>query len=344
MTTDGTTRASPVGDDQPGIRTDTTRPVDLSICVPYYGEIEYLRHCLASLPQRPSGFSAEIIVVDDASPEPCAALIRDEFPHVRLIENSENLGFAGAVNRAARASSGRYLLVLNADTKVLDGVPEAVTYLDDNPDVGAVGPRLLNPDGSFQPQCRRGRLTLASAFGYACGLDRRFPRTRLGEYLEPWRPEGDEQDVAALSGACMMVRRDAFEIMGGLCEDFIMYGEDLDFCYRLGDAGWRVVYLPRANVIHAGGRGGSLRRYYRSRLLFCRGVWLVMQRHRSTRAFAAYGWLLGIALSLGFLGSCVLRPIRFRQVGSRKPAADLAPERWPSVAPALSSRSGRVES
>jgi GT2 family glycosyltransferase len=342
MTAHGATTANAVR--ARAARFPASGAVDLSICVPYYGEIAYLRHCLASLPHPLHDFTGEIIVVDDASPEPCAATVREEFPHVRVIENEINLGFTGAVNRAVRASSGRYVLLLNADTKVLEGVSELVAYLEENPDVGAVGPRLLNPDGSFQPQCRRGRLTPASAFGYASGLDRRFPRSKLGEYLERWREEAEEQDVAALSGACMMVRRDLLDVMGGLCEDFVMYGEDLDLCYRIGDAGWRVVYSPRAKVIHAGGRGGSLRHFYRSRRLFWRGLWLVLKRHRSTPGFAAYGWLLRVALSLGFLGSCLVHPLRLEHVGTRKPGADLAPEDWPSVAPALSARSGHVDS
>ena len=318
--------------------------VDLSICIPYYDEIDYLCHCLRSLPFPIPGYRCEIIVIDDASDEPCAERIRTEFPNVRVIENKANMGFAAAINRAVRASTGRYLLLLNSDTKVLDGLPEVIAFLEESPDVGAAGPRVLNPDGSFQPQCRRGRLTPASAFGYVTRLDRRFPTGKLGEYLERWRSELEQQDVAALSGACMIVRRDVFESMGGFDETFIMYGEDLDLCYRIGEVGRRVVYFPRANVIHAGGCGGTRRRYYRSRLLFWRGAWMVLTRDRSTRGATASDWLLGIAASMGFLGSCLVSPFRFLGVGARKSVSELAPEAWPRVVPTLSPGNSEADS
>lgn len=306
-------------------------PFDVTVAIPYYQGASYLRHCLASVTGGQPGCRVEVVVVDDASPEPCRGWIADEFPSVRVIENERNLGFAGAVNVAANESRGRHLLILNSDAQFASGLARMVAILDSNPDVAAVGPRVLNLDGSVQPQCRRGHLTPLSALGYATGLDRWFPRGPLGSYLERWRSYDVQQDVAALSGACMMVRRETFERVDGLDERFILYGEDLDFCYRVAERGKRVVFSPEARTVHAGGQGGTARRFYRSKFFYWRALWILFRRHGRSRWFGLYGWLVAAGLGAGFLASCLPQGRRLRRIGTAKGNVAPSPGDWTAV-------------
>lgn len=222
----------------------------LSVIIVSWNVRDLLRDCLRSVIQGLSpAVPHEIIVVDNASTDGSAAMVRAEFPTVTLLVNAENLGFARANNRGLCVSRGRYVVLLNSDTVVPAPALEAlVAFMDAHPDAGAVGPRLLRPDGSVQPYAFGGDPTL----GYL--LRRGIRRLLFGRPLHDWATE-DVRPVDWVSGACLMVRREAIEQAGLLDENIFMYFEDNDWCLRIRRAGWRVYYDPQVAITHIGGQG-----------------------------------------------------------------------------------------
>ncbi|MGB9881010.1 MAG: glycosyltransferase family 2 protein, partial [Anaerolineae bacterium] len=203
-------------------------------------------------------FQCEVIVVDNASTDGSPAMVRQRFPAVNLIVSDTNLGFTKANNLGIANSNGRYILLLNPDTEILGNALGAmVSYMDKHPDVGALGPKLLFPDGRVQPSRRRFP-TLATAFLESTILQPWFPQNRvLRRYYVQDHSDDEEQDVDWVIGACLLIRRQAWEQVGPLDEGFFMYSEELDWCRRLKTAGWRVVYIPWAQVIHHEGQSSS---------------------------------------------------------------------------------------
>jgi len=235
--------------------------LDLSVVIVNWNVRELLRRCLRSVlaSGRLGGLAMEVIVVDNASSDGSAEMVREEFPEVRLIANEENLGFTGANNQGIAASRGRYLLLLNPDAEVLgDALGAMVDYMDAHPDVGALGPMLLNPDGSVQSSRRRFP-TLATAFLESTIFQWELSRDNriLRRYYVLDRPDDEVQEVDWVTGACILMRREALEEVGPLDEGFFMYSEELDWCRRARERGWKVVYLPTARVVHYGGKSSE---------------------------------------------------------------------------------------
>ncbi len=185
-------------------------------------------------------------------------MVEEEFPQVRLIANSENVGFTVGNNQSIAVSRGRYVLLLNPDTEIVgDALATMVEYLDHHPQVGALGPQLLNPDGSIQSSRRRFP-TLATAFLESTILQQWFPRNRVTRhYYITDRPDDEVQEVDWVTGACLLARRETIEEVGLLDEGFFMYSEELDWCRRIKAQGWQVVYLPTARVIHHGAQSSE---------------------------------------------------------------------------------------
>lgn len=217
----------------------------------------YLQRCLRSL-QEAEQTPLAIWVVDNGSSDGSVSMVRREFPAAHLLVNSGNPGFAAANNQAIRASEGRYVLLLNPDAELGPGALSALcAYLDEHPRVAVVGPQLRNSDGSVQPSRRRAP-RLATGFVESTQLQQRLPRTWLTDhYYVNDRSDGDEQEVDWLVGACLLVRRAAIDAVGLLDEGFHMYSEELEWCLRFRRAGWDVVYLPSAQVVHHSGRSSG---------------------------------------------------------------------------------------
>ena len=235
------------------------RMLDLSIIIVSWNVKELLQRCLESIFQHPpSGLQFEVIVVDNASTDGSAAMVRDGFPQVQLLVNDENLGFTAANNQAIARSRGRYVLLLNPDTEVLGDAPATIVgYMDAHPEVGALGPQLLNPDGSIQSSRRRFP-TMATAFLESTILQRWFPDNPvLRRYYMLDRPDDRTQGVDWAVGAALLVRKEAIEQVGPLDEGFFMYSEELDWCHRIKAQGWKVVYLPTAKVVHHGAQSSE---------------------------------------------------------------------------------------
>jgi GT2 family glycosyltransferase len=239
---------------------------DLSICIVTLNARQCLRDCLDSLAANPASLPTEIIVVDNASSDGTQAMLAAEYPQVTLIQNEKNEGFARPSNQAMRAASGRYLLLLNPDTLMHAGALDAlVAFLEQHPEAGIAGPKVLNRDGSLQMACRRGIPRPGAMISYFLKLHRLFPRSRrFGGYLLNYLDEDETQLVDGVSGSCMLVRRSAAEQAGYFDEQFFAYQEDADFCFQVQRLGWKVYYHPAAHITHFGGQGGSRAQPYRA--------------------------------------------------------------------------------
>ncbi len=217
-----------------------------------------LRHCLASLQAARVRLPLDVWVVDNASTDDSVTMVREEYPWVQMVINRENRGFAAANNQGLRRSDGRYALLLNADAALTDGALEAMcAYLDRHSNVGVVGPQLLNSDGTIQSSRRRAP-RLATGFVESTQLQQWWPRWWLTDrYYVADRTDGETQPVDWLVGACLLVRRAAIDAVGLLDESFQMYSEELEWCLRIGRAGWEVTYLPSARVVHHYGQSSG---------------------------------------------------------------------------------------
>ena len=201
------------------------------------------------LPLSPPPPAAEVFVVDNASTDGSAAMVRERFPWVHLIENRENVGFARANNQALQQASGRYAVLLNSDTQVLPGALQTLLdFMDAHPRAGACGPLLLNADGSLQASCHP-VLTAGREFWRLCFLEKLWPRATYPQHR--WSRE-TSHPVEVIKGACLVLRQEALAEVGLLDERYFMYTEEMDLCARLLQAGWENTWVPQAQVIHYG--------------------------------------------------------------------------------------------
>ncbi|MCL4458610.1 MAG: glycosyltransferase family 2 protein [Chloroflexi bacterium] len=225
----------------------------LSIVIVSWNVKDLLRACLRSVETevRRSGLSVEVLVVDNASSDGSVAMVMAEFPWVKLIVNDTNVGFTRANNQASSQAQGDYLLLLNPDTELRVGSLSSMTeFMEKHRDVGVLGPQLLYGDGIIQSSRRRFP-TLATALVESTILQRYMPNIGLlRRYYMTDTPDNEIQEVDWVVGACFMVRREALSQVGMLDERYYMYSEELDWCYRIKQAGWHVVYFPLAKVIH----------------------------------------------------------------------------------------------
>jgi GT2 family glycosyltransferase len=237
--------------------------VDLTIIIVSWNVRDLLRRCLGSLeggPSQPPNLESrlQVIVVDNASADGSVEMVRSEYPHVRLVVNDENRGFTAANNQGLALGEGRYLLLLNPDTEVVgDALATMVRHMDAHPEVGVVGPQLCYPDGSLQPSRRRFP-TLATGLVESTVVQEWWRDNRiLRRYYMADTADDAIQAVDWVVGACLLVRREAYEQVGGLDEGFFMYSEEMDWCRRIKNAGWEVVYLPTAMVVHHEGKSSE---------------------------------------------------------------------------------------
>lgn len=231
--------------------------MDVSVIVVSWNVWGWLARCLASVREALRGLRGEIIVVDNASTDGTPERVREAFPEVRLLVNPVNRGFPAANNQGMAIARGRYFFLLNPDTEVLGrALVDLVAYADVHPDVGVVGPQLLNPDGTVQSSRRRFPTFWTALFESTWWQPWAPPRI-LQHYYVLDRPDDVVQEVDWVTGAAMLVRREVVERVGPMDEGFFMYAEELDWCRRIRGAGWRVVYYPLAQVIHYGGRSSD---------------------------------------------------------------------------------------
>ena len=279
----------------------------LSVIIVNYNVRQFLENALASIYRALEGIEGEVFVVDNASADGSADMVKSKFPRVCLIESSENVGFARANNIALRRATGEFILLINPDTIVQeDTFSVMLRFFRDVPDAGIAGCKILSPDGSFQLPCRRSFPTPWVAFTKIFGLSSLFPRSRMfGRYNLTYLDEDETYRVEALGGAFMMVRREAYASVGGLDESFFMYGEDLDWCYRIGKAGFGVYYVHATKIVHFKGEStrrsdiDEIRLFYQAMQLFVRKHF---NRSRTMLLFLNLGIVIrGTAASLARL-------------------------------------------
>lgn len=296
---------------------------DLSILVVSFNTREMTLACLRSLYEETSDPEFEVLVVDNASADSSAPAIAAEFPQLQLIASSENLGFAGANNLAARSARGRRILLLNPDTVVLDeGVSRLFRFAEENPEARVWGGRTLFADGTLNPRSCAGEPTLWGLLCFATGLARIFRKSpRFNpEGLGGWGRDTVRQ-VPIISGCFLMVDRALWEELGGFDERYFMYGEDTDLCLRALARGARPLVTPTAQIVHHGG-GSEPVRHAKVGRLFSAKVQL-MRRHWPS-------WKAGV-------GSCVLRfhvlvrVLAFGAKGVRSSRARAAAKEWRQV-------------
>jgi GT2 family glycosyltransferase len=243
---------------------------DLSIIIVTWNTKELLLPCVRSVFENEQGISREVIVVDNGSQDGSGNEVKKRFPFIHLVENERNLGFAKAVNQGLQKASGRYILLLNPDTQMKPRVIERlVSFMNSHSDTGVAGAQLLNSDGSKQ-----------NSIANFPSLTTELLNKSLLRWLFPEKFPGKEKDypepveVDSVIGACMMVRRGALDQVGLLDEDYFLFLEETDWCYRMKKAGWKIYHVPQAEVYHFQGKSAEAERkrakveYYRSRYHF----------------------------------------------------------------------------
>lgn len=230
---------------------NSSHMTDLSVSVVSYRTPQLVRQCLVALEAERVSLELDVTVVDNASGDGSSELVETQFPWVQLIRNQRNVGFGAAHNQVLRVAKGRYWLVLNSDAVPSPGsVRTLVEFMDANPSVAVAGPKLRYPDGSVQPSRRRFPTT-ATLFLESTQLERFWPRNAvLRRYYVQDRSDAEPQDVDWLVGACLCIRAAAASRVGLFDDRFFMYSEELDWCRRFRDDGWRVSYVPSAEVVH----------------------------------------------------------------------------------------------
>jgi GT2 family glycosyltransferase len=270
--------------------------MDCSIIILSFNTKDLTVNAIRSVFSSKTGYHYEIIVVDNASADNSVQFIRNEFPQVQLIENKMNVGFAKANNQGMKIAKGKYVLLLNSDTIVEpDTLDVMIRFMNEHPRIGASGCKIVLPDGSLDKACKRGFPTPSASFYYVFGLSRMFPNNpKLNQYqlghLDPDR----DYPVDCLVGAFMMVRREAIDRVGLLDEDFFMYGEDIDWCYRIKQSGWEIYYYPYVRITHYKG-ASSRKKPFKIIYEFHRAMVLFHRKHYQKQ----YSWLINVLVYAG---------------------------------------------
>lgn len=271
--------------------------IRLSIVIVSWNTRALLEQCLASIYTHPPSVAFETIVVDNASRDGSADAARQGFPQARLIENAVNVGFAPANNQAIELCQGELVLLLNPDTRVLPGALDAmIRFMDEHPQAGAAGARVLNPDGTLQTSCYPAP-TLSRELWRLFHLDR---LRAYGVYdMAGWDVRRSRQ-VDAVLGACLIARRRTLDQVGALDPDYFFTGEEIDLCHRIRSAGWSIHWIPQAGIIHYGGQSArqvaaqSFLHLYQGKVLYFRKRhgWLTAQLYKLVVAAATLSRLL----------------------------------------------------
>ncbi len=298
---------------------DPINSIDLSIITVSWNVRDLLRECLKSVEQGRRGLNLEMIVVDAGSNDGSPEMVRQEFPWVKLIVSAENLGFPRGNNIGINIARGRNILLLNPDTAVLeDALSKMVSYLDQQISIGGLGAQLLNPDLSIQSSRRRFP-TFWTAIFESTWLQKFAPASIARSYYAQDLPNDETSDVDWVTGACLMVPRRVIDHVGMLDEAYFMYSEELDWCRRITEAGWRIVYFPQAKIIHHIGKSSEQAvtarhiNFQRAKLRYFRKY-----HGRLTEGILRlfllliYTWQMGVEAFKGLLGH--KRPLRRQRI------------------------------
>lgn len=266
-----------------------SNPIDLSVVILNYNTMDLTRTCLATVLSSNLGtYTMEVIVCDNGSTDG-SILMLNEFSGIILIQNGKNLGFAAGNNPGLKNAKGRYVLLLNSDTEVsLDTFREMISYMDETPGAGAATCKLMLPDGSMDPACHRGFPTPWAAFTYLTKLEKLFPHTKLfGQYHQGYKDIETIHEVDCIVGAFFMVRSTVIDDVGYLDEEYFMYGEDIDWAYRIKNKGWKIMFNPFITIVHKKKQSGrsslSRKRRVATEIYFHRYNWLFYTKNYSKK-------------------------------------------------------------
>ncbi|NQX60262.1 glycosyltransferase family 2 protein [Paenibacillus qinlingensis] len=270
--------------------------MDLSIIIVNYKTKNLTLACIESVFSSTTSYTYEIILIDNASNDGIIHSVNEQYPHVVTIANTENVGFSKANNQGIRIAKGRYVLLLNSDTIVQEDTFQTMLhFMDENPIVGASGCKIVLPDGSLDKACKRGFPTPSASFYYAFGFAKLFPKIhRFNQYQLGYLDADQQYPIDSLVGAFMLVRRETIEHVGMLDEEFFMYGEDIDWCYRIKEAGWVNYYYPKTQIVHHKG-ASSRRKPYKIIYEFHRAMILFHNKHYRKK----YSWLTNAMVYIG---------------------------------------------
>lgn len=271
--------------------------IDISVIIVNYNVEYFLEQCLNSTFKALENCKGEVFVVDNNSIDGSVDMVREKFPEAILIANKDNKGFSSANNQAMRIAKGRYVLLLNPDTVVEENTFEkCIHFMDKNPNSGGLGVRMLDGKGKFLPESKRGLPTPDVAFYKIFGISRLFPKSKkFGKYHLGYLDEFETNKIEILSGAYMMMRKEALDKVGLLDEDFFMYGEDIDLSWRIVQGGYDNYYFPETNIIHY--KGESTKKssvnyvfvFYRAMVIFAR-------KHFSQKNAKLFSFLINCAI------------------------------------------------
>jgi len=271
--------------------------MDLTIIIVNYNVKFFLEQCLHSVKNAIKNINAEIIVVDNNSADGSCSMIKEKYPEVKIIENQVNAGFSKANNQALRIAAGRYCLLLNPDTMVEESTfVRCIRFMDEHPDAGALGVKMIDGKGNFLPESKRSLPTPDVAFFKIFGLSKLFPRSRkFGMYHLGHLDKDKTHEIEVVSGAFMFINKKALDKTGLLDEDFFMYGEDIDISYRLKKAGFKNYYFPETTIIHYKGEStkkGSINYV----IVFYRAMIIFANKHYSRKNIRSFTILLTLAI------------------------------------------------
>ena len=286
---------------------------DLGIVIVNWNTCAYLQRCLETVFASEGDFSYHVVVVDNASADGSAAMVREKFPQVTVIALDENLGYPKGNNVGLRelgyraagdvdADAPRYALLLNPDTEVpSDAIGRMVKFMDAHPEIGVAGPKLIMEDGSLDKACRRGFPTPMVSMYHFAGLAKLFPKNeRFGRYNMTFADPNDELEVDSVVGAYMQIRKEAIQTVGLLDETFFMYAEDIDWCFRIKEAGYKVWYYAPVTVYHI--KRAASRQSRKAQFEFWRAMLIFYRKHyrKATPFFLHALIILALLVKGGF--------------------------------------------
>lgn len=269
----------------------------LSVVIVNYNVKYFLEQCLHSVRKAARNIDCEVFVVDNNSVDGSVVMVREKFPEVKVIANTDNRGFSRANNQAIKVAAGEYVLLLNPDTVVEeDTFAKIVRFMDDQPDAGGLGVKMVDGKGKFLPESKRGLPTPAIAFYKIFGLASLFPKSKtFGQYHQTFLDPDNIHQVDVLSGAFMLIRKSVLDKIGGLDEEYFMYGEDIDLSYRITQQGYKNYYFPETRIIHYKGES-TKKSSINYVLVFYQAMIIFAQKHFSQKNARLFSLLINLAV------------------------------------------------
>ena len=289
-------------------RTGAHERMKISVIIVNYNVRAYLEQCLRTVQEALKGIDGDVYVVDNLSTDGSVEMVREKFPGVKLIANTENVGFSRANNQAIRMSTAEYVVLLNPDTVVGEDVfRKVIAFMDTHPKAGGLGVKMIDGTGTFLPESKRGLPTPAVAFNKIIGLTRMFPRSRtFGRYHLGHLPDNETARIEILSGACMFLRKETLDKVGLLDESFFMYGEDIDLSYRITLGGYENWYFPETPIIHYNGES-TKKSSVNYVFVFYNAMAIFAKKHFTRRGTDFFSLLINGSIYLSAAGAIVSR-------------------------------------